>query len=73
MIGFIQPHFFHPITPFSTNGIVNVIPASPASQVNSDHIPAVDPLAPLPAGCVLPPAGNCLGTYHFVIRRIKVE
>lgn len=75
MIGYIQPHFYSPVPPaFSTNGIVNVVPANPADNVASDHIPAVDPLAPLPPGCSTPATGgNCLGTYHFVIRRIKVE
>jgi len=74
MLGFIQPHFFSPVAPpFSTNGIVNVIPANPADTFSSDHIPLVDPLASLPPGCIIPPVGKCLGTYHFVIRRIKVE
>jgi hypothetical protein len=74
MIGFIQPHLFSFIPPgFATGGIVNVIPASPADPFASNHIPLFDPLAPLPAGCVLPPAGSCLGTYHFVIRRIKAQ
>jgi hypothetical protein len=51
-----------------------VAPAAPSNPYNSDHIPAVDPLAPLPPGCNTPATGgNCLGTYHFVIRRIKVE
>ena len=74
MIGFIQPYFFSPVSPgFATNGIVNVAPASPTDNFASNHIPVFDPLAPLPAGCLLPPAGGCLGTYHFVIRRIKAE
>jgi len=75
MIGYIQPHFYSPgPTPFSTNGIVNVRPANPADVFSGDHIPAVDPLAPLPTGCNTPATGgNCLGTYHFVIRRIKVD
>jgi len=74
MIGFIQPHFFTPFPPgFTTGGIINVIPANPADTIASNHIPVVDPLPLLPAGCSLPPAGNCLGTYHFVIRRIKAE
>ena len=73
MLGYIQPHFFHPITPFSTNGIVNVVPSEPTDEFASDHLPSVDPIQTLAAGCVLPPAGSCLGTYHFVIRRIKTQ
>jgi hypothetical protein len=75
MLGFIQPHFFTPFPPgFTTSfGIVNVIPASPADPLDSNHIPAVDPLVTLPPGCTIPPAGNCLGTYHFVIRRIQAQ
>jgi len=75
MIGFIQPFFFTPFPPgFSTNGIVNVVPASPIDNLASNHIPAVDPLGPLPAGCPGPAAGgNCLGTYHFVIRRVPAQ
>ena len=75
MIGFIQPHFFTPFPPgFATSGIVNVIPASPADDFASNHIPTVDPLAPLPPGCTTPiTGGTCLGTFHFVIRRIKSQ
>ena len=75
MIGFIQPHFFTPFPPgFATGGIVNVIPASPNDTFSSNHLPVVDPLPPLPRGCTTPlNGGNCLGTYHFVIRRIKAE
>ena len=74
MIGYIQPHFFTPYPPgFTTGGIINVVPATPSSNFASNHIPVADPLPPLPPGCTVPPAGNCLGTYHFVIRRIKAE
>jgi len=76
MIGFIQPHFFsaNPATPFATNGLVNVLPANPADPFASNHLPTVDPLVPLPKGCILVTAGgSCLGTYHFVIRRIQPE
>jgi hypothetical protein len=68
MIGFIQPYFF----PIATGGIVNVIPASPLDLIASNHIPAIDPLvSPLPDGCQLDK--GCLGTYHFVIRRVQAE
>jgi hypothetical protein len=74
MIGFIQPFLFSFVPPgFSTGGIVNVVPASPADNVASNHTPLLDPLASLPAGCTLPPAGGCLGAYRFVIRRIKAQ
>jgi hypothetical protein len=65
MIGFIQPYFF----PIAAGGIV--IPAPPTDPLSGNHIPAVDPLGSLPAGCQLDK--GCLGTYHFVIRRIKAE
>ena len=67
MLGFLQPYFF----PIATGGIVNVVPASPADPLDSNHIPVVDPLATLPTGCDL--SKGCLGTYHFVIRRIKAQ
>jgi len=74
MLGFVQPFLFSFTPPgFATGGIVNVVPSSPTDNLASNHIPLFDPLAPLPAGCILPPAGGCLGTYHFVIRRIKAE
>jgi len=75
MIGFIQPHFFSPFSPgFATNGIVNVVPASPTDTFTSNHLPLFDPLQPLPAGCTTPlSSGTCLGTYHFVVRRIKEQ
>jgi hypothetical protein len=67
MIGFIQPYFF----PIASGGVVIVNPASPLDPFASNHIPTIDPLAPLPDGCQL--NKGCLGTYHFVIRRIKAE
>src|SRR5262249_27276550 len=68
MIGYIQPYFF----PIATGGTVIVTPASPLDPLSSNHIPVIDPLAsPLPTGCQLDK--GCLGTYHFVIRRIKAE
>ncbi len=66
MIGYIQPYFF----PIATGGLVVVNPTS--DPLGGNHIPTIDPLAsPLPAGCDL--SKGCLGTYHFVIRRIKEE
>jgi hypothetical protein len=71
MIGFIQPYFF----PFvdQKTGFVTVAPFSPNDAKAGNHIPSpVDPLAePLPAGC--DNSKGCLGTYHFVIRRIKSQ
>lgn len=66
MIGFIQPYFF----PFAAGGQVIVNPFNPADALAGNHIPAIDPLvSPLPEGCQLDK--GCLGTYHFVIRRVK--
>jgi hypothetical protein len=65
MIGFIQPFLF----PFAPEGTVIVLP--PTDPFAGDHIPALDLLAPLPSVCT--PENRCLGTYHFVIRRIKAE
>jgi len=67
MLGFIQP-FMRII---AVGGLVVVLPPSPTDTLRGNHIPATDPLAPLPAGCSL--ADGCLGTYHFVIRRIKPQ
>jgi hypothetical protein len=66
MIGYIQPYFF----PIAAGGLVVVNPA--VDPLTGNHIPTIDPLAsPLPAGCDL--SKGCLGTYHFVIRRINEE
>jgi hypothetical protein len=66
MIGIIQPYFF----PIAASGLVVVNPAS--DPFNGNHIPTIDPLvSPLPSGCDL--TKGCLGTYHFIIRRIKAE
>jgi hypothetical protein len=68
MMGYIQPYFF----PIATNGIVNVNPGSPLDPLAGNHIPTIDPLvSPLPEGCQL--AKGCLGTYHFVIRRVQPQ
>ena len=65
MLGFIQFYLF----PFAPEGTVIVLP--PTDPFVGNHIPALDPLAPLPSACT--PEDGCLGTYHFVIRRIKAE
>jgi len=66
MLGYIQPYFF----PIAAGGLVVVNPAT--DPLLSNHVPTIDPLtSPLPAGCDL--TKGCLGTYHFVIRRIKAE
>jgi len=70
MDGFIQPY----AAPFvdANTGLVIVNPFSPSDPKAGNHVPAtgLDLIGgPLPAGC----QNNlgCLGTYHFVIRRIK--
>jgi len=70
MMGYIQPYFY----PFvdTKSGNVIVAPFNPADPKAGNHVPAAptDPLAgALPAGC--DNSKGCLGTYHFVIRRIK--
>jgi len=68
MLGFIQPYFF----PIASGGLVVVNPSDPLDPLDGNHIPTIDPLvSPLPSGCDL--SKGCLGTYHFVIRRIKPE
>jgi len=70
MQGFIQPFLFPFVDP--ATGLVQVNPAVPTDTYAGNHIPArgLDPLIALPA-CA--PANGCLGTYHFVIRRIKAQ
>jgi hypothetical protein len=66
MIGYIQPYFF----PIAAGGLVVVNPTT--DPLGGNHIPTIDPLvSPLPGGCDL--SKGCLGTYHFVTRRIKEE
>lgn len=72
MIGFIQPYASFFVD--AKTGLVNVKPATPANTKAGNHLPADagDLIGgPLPAGC----QNNlgCLGTYHFVIRRIKAQ
>lgn len=67
MLGYFQPYMLT----IAVAGQVVVLPPNPADPLAGNHIPATDPLATLPAGCVM--ANGCLGTYHFVIRRIKAQ
>lgn len=72
MLGYLQYYFFPLFDP--ATGLVIVSPASRLDPLAGDHIPApgVDPLAmPPPETCTQ--VDHCLGTYHFVIRRIKAE
>jgi hypothetical protein len=71
MIGFIQPYAVPSFTSAST-GLVTVVPYNGSNPLEGNHIPVPqnDLIGnPLPAGC----QNNlgCLGTYHFVIRRIQ--
>jgi hypothetical protein len=71
MMGFIQPYAFPFVNP--ETGLVRTNPPAANDPFSGNHIPAtaVDPVgAALPA-CT--PANGCLGTYHFVIRRIKAQ
>ena len=67
MLGYIQPY----TTALAVGGQVVVQPTNPANPLAGNHVPATDPAAPLPAGCVV--ANGCLGTYHFVIRRVRAQ
>jgi hypothetical protein len=67
MLGYFQPYLLS----IAVGAQVVVLPANPANPLVGNHIPANDPLAALPAGCVL--ANGCLGTYHFVVRRIRAQ
>jgi len=67
MIGYIQVYFF----PIAAGGLVVVNPSNPADPLAGNHIPTIDPLVTLPAGCDL--TKGCIGTYHFVIRRINEQ
>jgi hypothetical protein len=72
MIGFIQPYAALPFVDAKGNVLVKA--ASPADTKAGNHIPdaAVDLIGKdLPAGCQN--QLGCLGTYHFVIRRIKAQ
>lgn len=71
MMGFIQPYAVPAFTD-PTTGLVQVIPYNGSNPQQGNHIPIPqnDLIGnPLPAGC----QNNlgCLGTYHFVIRRIQ--
>lgn len=70
MMGFIQPYAFPFVNP--ETGLVQTNPPTADDPFAGNHIPlkAVDPMATLPP---CSPANGCLGTYHFVIRRIKAQ
>ena len=70
MIGFIQAYAFPLVDP--AKGTVRTRAASAADTFSGNHLPeaGVDPLAPLPS---CEPSNGCLGTYHFVIRRIPAR
>ena len=72
MIGYIQPHFF-PIA--GVGGLVNVLTSGFKGSLNvTNHYPALDPLARLPEGCTtFQDGGNCFGTFHFTIHRVKAD
>jgi hypothetical protein len=72
MIGYIQPHFF-PIT--GPGGLVNVLTSGFKGSLDvTNHYPVIDPLAKLPAGCTpFQDGGNCFGTFHFTIHRVKAN
>jgi hypothetical protein len=66
-MGCIQPYAFPFVDP--DTGLVKTNPPSDADQFAGNHVPAKG-VDPLPA-CT--PQNGCLGTYHFVIRRIKAQ
>jgi hypothetical protein len=68
MIGYIQPYSF----PIAAGGAAVVNTPNPLDPLAGNHTPTIDPLvSPLPAGCDL--TKGCLGTYHFVIRRVRPQ
>ena len=72
MIGYIQPHFY-PIV--GAGGLINVLTSGFKGTLDvTNHYPALDPLAPLPQGCTaFQDGGNCFGTFHFTLHRIKAD
>ena len=71
MIGFIQPYAFPFVDP--ATGLVKTNPPSSSDTFAGNHIPlkGLDPLGGALPACS--PANGCLGTYHFVIRRVKAQ
>lgn len=65
MQGFIQPYFFPIVHNVGGQLLIKALPTT--TQFHGNHLPEIDPIAPLP-GCS--PENGCLGTYHFTIRRI---
>ena len=72
MIGYIQPHFF-PIV--GAGGLVSVLSSGSKGSLDvANHYPVLDPLAQLPPGCTpFQNGGNCFGTFHFTIHRVKAN
>jgi hypothetical protein len=67
MQGFIQPYIFPFVDP--ATGLIKTDPNTDPYAGNHLPLKAVDPFASQLPPCS--PANGCLGTYHFVIRRIK--
>jgi hypothetical protein len=70
ILGYIQPYATLPAV--DAKGNMLVAPSNPSDPTAGNHIPqSLSVVEPLPAGC----ANNlgCLGTYHFVIQRIKSQ
>jgi hypothetical protein len=73
MIGYIQPLFFPIVNP--ATGLVNVEPSGDKGSLDvTNHYPVLDFLAKLPKGCTpFQEGGNCFGTFHFTIHRVKAN
>jgi hypothetical protein len=72
MIGYIQPHFYAIV---GAGGLVDVLASGFKGSLDvTNHYPTLNPLAQLPAGCTpFQNGGNCFGTYHFTIHRVKAQ
>jgi hypothetical protein len=72
MIGYMQPHFY-PIV--GGGGLIDVLTSGFKGALNvTNHYPALDPAAQLPEGCTpFQNGGNCFGTFHFTLHRVKAN
>ena len=73
MIGYIQPHFFPIVGP---GGLVDVLTLRLQGLAERDEsLPRRSILlAQLPQGCTpFQAGGNCFGTFHFTIHRVKAN